>query len=322
MKGGDKVKIFKAIKNMPQTRIIQIFTAVALTLSLVIVTPTYSWFKKQQRMARYEKVSSPNTLYITAASREDAINFQIGGIDVGADAYWFNNSGGNEGRKTYQDYVFSVAGDYVYSYTLQLAHTTNNKYYYEIFEAEVMANPPAGGVVDKDYVIYNITEEFDPETLEEITANSVYTTKAAGDKKLYYRIKKDNSNPTNKKISLNAINYTESNKNSITPSSYTITGQTDPLTYNGHYLNWSTYFTANNTKHDITYGSGETNSNVQVHAEPLYWQATGIIGGDPTSGDPFYHEYILRVYWDTTGDNAATTDYKDTDIIYITAKAE
>lgn len=321
------MSILKAVKDMPKGRKIQVATALALTMSIMIATPTYSWFRKQQKMARYEKVSSPNTLYITAASREDVRNFQIAGVDVSSSAYWIDNNKNNVGRKTYQDYVFAVAGDYVVSYTLQLAHTTNNKYKYEIFEAEVLANPPANGVLDRDYIVYNITGDFDPETLEEITANSVYTTKAAedADKKLYYRIKQDNST-TPKNISLNAVNFTEGNINNVTPSSYTITGQDDPLTYYGHYLNWSTNFTANNAYHNDTYGSagdsGTANTNVETHAEPLYWQATQITGGDPTSGDPFYHEYILRVSWDTTGANAATTDYKDTDIIYITAKAE
>ena len=325
------MRALKIVKDMPRGRKIQIITAMTLTLSIVIVTPTYSWFRKQQKMARYEKVSSPNTLYITAASREDVRNFQIAGVDVGQDAYWLNADKTTAERKTYQDYVFAVAGDYVVSYTLQLAHTTNNNYKYEIFEAEVMGSPPENSVLDRDYIIYNITGGFDPETLEEITANPVYTTKADAiaealengeepDMKLYYRIKQDNSNPA-KNISLNAVNYTEGNANNVTSSSYTITNPGD-LAYNGHYLNMQSLFAANNSKHNDTYGSGAANSNVHTNAEPLYWQATGITGGDPTSGDPFYHEYILRVSWDTTGPNMATTDYKDTDIIYITAKAE
>ena len=131
------MSILKAVKDMPKGRKIQVATALALTMSIMIATPTYSWFRKQQKMARYEKVSSPNTLYITAASREDVRNFQIAGVDVSSSAYWIDNNKNNVGRKTYQDYVFAVAGDYVVSYTLQLAHTTNNKYKYEIFEAEV-----------------------------------------------------------------------------------------------------------------------------------------------------------------------------------------
>lgn len=329
------MRTLKIVKDMPRGRKIQIITAMALTLSIVIVTPTYSWFRKQQKMARYEKVSSPNTLYITAASREDVRNFQIAGVDVSQDAYWLKADKTTAGRKTYQDYVFAVAGDYVVSYTLQLAHTTNNNYKYEIFEAEVMGSPPANSVLDKDYIMYNITGDFDPETLEEITANSVYTAKAdeiaealengeEPDMKLYYRIKKDKSSPA-KNISLNATNYSEGNADNVISSSYTITKPGD-LTYNGHYLNWSTNFIASNAYHNDTYGppgdSGTGNTSVETHAEPLYWQATGITGGDPTSGDPFYHEYILRISWDTTGANMATTDYKDTDIIYITAKAE
>ena len=125
------MSILKTVNDMPRGRKIQVITAMALTLSIMVVTPTYSWFRKQQKMARYEKVSSPNTLYITAASCEDVKCFQIGGVDVSSSAYWLNSDKTSAGRKTYQDYVFAVAGDYVSNYTLQLAHTTNNKYKYE-----------------------------------------------------------------------------------------------------------------------------------------------------------------------------------------------
>lgn len=291
-----------------------VFVAALMTLSLFIITPTYSWFKKQQEMARYEKVRSVNTLYITAASREDVKSFQISGVDVSEKAVWDLGNSQTQ-RKTYQDYVFCVAGDYVYSYTLQLAHTTNNNYKYQIFEADVAGNAPAGGVSDRDYIEYQITDEFDPAILSEITAKDIYTTKAAGDGILYYSIKKaDNLAP----ISLNAENPTENDKSSVRPSTYTVNGET--VRYNGHYLNRTTDFSANNNYHNDTYSEDE--DNVDAHAEPLYWQATGISGGDVTNSDSFYHEYILRISWDTSGVSAATTDYKDTDIIYITAKAD
>ena len=301
---------------MPKRKKAQIFTAGIITLGLLIITPTYSWFSRKQEMARYEKISSPNTLCITAARREDVKNFQVGGIDVGTAAYWVNNAGGNEGRKTYQDYVFAVAGDYVVSYTLQLAHTTNNNYKYEIYEAQVMDTPPEGKVLDKDYIEYTLTERYDPSTMANITANPLYEEKHAGDK-LYYSLKKADDGTT--PVSLNSTNYKVSESTSIIKSEYTIGGKI--VQYNGHYLNMSSTsdFLANYSYHSLTYGS---DTNVQAHSEPLYWQATNIIGGDPTSGDPFYHEYILRISWETTGDNQATTDFKDTDMIYITAKAE
>ena len=289
-----------------------VFVAALMTLSLFIITPTYSWFKKQQEMARYEKVRSVNTLYITAASREDVKSFQVSGVDVSEKAVWELGNSQTQ-RKTYQDYIFCVAGDYVYSYTLQLAHTTNNNYKYQIFEAEPAGSAPAGGVSGRDYIEYKITDEFDPEILSEITAKDIYTTKAAGDGILYYSIKKDDKSVP---ISLNAANPTQ-NVNVIS-SSYAVDGET--VTYNGHYLNRTTDFSANTTYHNDTYSEDE--DNVETHAEPLYWQATGISGGDVTNSDSFYHEYILRISWDTSGDSAATTDYKDTDIIYITAKAD
>lgn len=306
--------LMKKISAAFRNRKLQVITAALLTLSLLIIAPTYSWFKKQQEMARYEKVRSVNTLYITAASREDVKSFQIAGVDVSEKALWDLGNSQTQ-RKTYQDYVFCVAGDYVYSYTLQLAHTTNNNYRYEIFEAEAMGSPPAGGVPERDYIEYKITEDYDPAILSEITAKDIYTTKAAGDGLLYYRIKKaDNSVP----VSLNAVNPTQNDKSLVTPSTYTVGGET--VTYNGHFLNRTTDFSANNTYHNDTYSEDE--DKVDGNAEPLYWQANGISGGDVTNSDSFYHEYILRISWDVSGNNAATTDYKDTDIIYVMAKAD
>lgn len=72
----------------------------------------------------------------------------------------------------------------------------------------------------------------------------------------------------------------------------------------------------------MTVGSG-SGTGVQTHAEPLYWQANEIPVDGAEDRLPFYHEYILRISW-TNGSEAAdaSAEFKDTDIVYITVKAD
>lgn len=314
---------FDNLKSIIKNKKAQLVTAVLLTVTLLIGYPTYSWFKMQRSIERYEKISTPNSLYITAARREDSKYFEIDNVDVSA--YWYNN-GVPDSRVTYQDYVFSVAGDYVSSYTIQLAHTTNNNYMYELYEATVSDTRPSG-ILGKDYIEYTLTEKYDPVAMEEITANPVYANKHVGDK-LYYSIKR--ADDGNTKVSLNGsgTTYQQPNIANVTASTYTVGGKT--VSYRGHYLNWASQFAAlgTGTYHNQTYGSNKTvgdgsGTDVQTHAEPLYWQANEIPVEGAVQRSAFYHEYILRISWTNgTGNTDATATYKDTDMIYISVKAD
>ncbi|SFC39269.1 hypothetical protein [Ruminococcus albus] len=298
------------LKSFNKSKKIQIIIAVLLTICLITAYPTYSWFRMQRQLQRYEKISSPNSLFITAGHKENPIYFDIGGIDVMGT---WKGANGSEIQATYQDYVFCVAGAYVTSYTLQLAHTENNPFTYTIYEATVSDTTP-GGILGRDYITYTVTEDYPADEIRDITDNPVFEGLEAGDI-LYYSIRKDNNNVP---MCLNAADATT---NPITKSSYTITSQEDTVTvkYNGHYLNMQTTGEnaglANNTFHSDTY---EYNY-VERHSEPLYWQANKISGGYASSRSPFYHQYILRVSWDPS---TATTTYKDTDIIYIMAEPD
>lgn len=289
-----------------------IIVALLLTVCMLLTYPTYSWFHYRRQIQRYEKISSPNALFITAGHKEKPIYFDIGGIDV--TGTW-KGTGGTEEPASYQDFVFCVAGAYVPSYTLQLAHTENNPFTYTLYEATVSNVQPAG-VLGKDYITYTVTQDFPADEIRDITDKPVFAGLRAGDV-LYYSIRKDNSSPQ-KQMCLNAEN---SSTNPITESVYTITNGEDTVTvkYNGHYLNKQTSGEdaglANSTYHNKTYSY----DHVEKHSEPLYWQANKIPGGYASKKEPFYHQYILRVSWDTA---TATSTYKDTDIIYIIAEPD
>ncbi len=315
---------FDVIKSIVKNKKIQFITALVLTIILLVGYPAYSWFKFQRSIERFEKISTPNSLYITAGRLEDSKNFEVDNVDV--TAYWYDDSGTPDSRVTYQDYVFSVAGDYVSDYTLQFAHTTNNNYTYEIFRADVTNSKPSG-ILGKDYIEYTLTDKYDPATMEEIAQSHIYGSVTAGNK-LYYKIKLADDGTT--KVSLNGSGntYQQADLSNVTASTYTVGGES--VSYKGHYLNWASRFAAQGTGtyHNQTYGSTYTvgddgTTDVQTHAEPLYWQANEIPVSGAVERAAFYHEYILRISWTNgTGSTDATATYKDTDMIYITVKAD
>lgn len=293
-------------RQLPKKKKIQLVVASSLTAVMMVAIPVYSWFTLQRKTARYERINSPDTLYLTAANREDTIYLKMDRINV--KGYWYDDNNEQAGRVGYKYYVFSVAGEYVTNYDLQLAHTQNNPYQYEIFEAKVSKTKP-DGVVDKDYVTYTVQKDYPDELpdiddhLENVKKNDV----------LYYSIKTDDSS-NHTPISLNA-----KSTNPLAASTYTVGSNTSYGNYNGHYLNMQTTGDdaglANSDYHSNTYDY----NHVEKHAEPLYWQATGIEVDGASGRDPFYHEYILKVTWDASANLDDLAKYKDTDIIYITA---
>lgn len=294
----DRIDPTSEKEKMSNAKKAQLVAAVFLTLALSFLIPSYAWYYQQREIARLARIKSPDTLYISAANREDKININMDEIDV--NSAWNNES---SERATYKYFIFSVAGQYVINYNLQLAHTKNNNYKYEIFEAEASNSIP-DGVEGKDYIIYEPDNDRIPEALSSVGTHDGINT----DEKIYYSIKKDNGE---NQISLNS------------GGTYTVGTGLEERTYHydGHYLNMASGTSeyarlADDTYHDITYSYDK----VEAHSEPLYWQVTNIpvitAGG---SKEPFYHEYILKVSWDTSANLADLTKYKDTDIVYITA---
>ena len=99
----------------------------ALLLVIISITcyQTYAWFSHQKKIAELQKVKEPNQLFISAAYAEDVIYFSIPKIDVS-----------DTTKPTTAIYPFAVAGEYVNTFTLQLAHTTNVPFTYRIYEAK------------------------------------------------------------------------------------------------------------------------------------------------------------------------------------------
>ena len=301
---GTVKKFWKSISRKQK---IQFVIAASMTILLVVRVPVMAWFRNRREAARLERINTTNTLFITAAHREDSANLVMDDITV--DGKWYNADDAEVGDMTYQDYVFAVAGDYVETFTLQLAHTTNNPYTYQIFEAEPStAAPSSTEVKGRDYVTYKVTNTWPPE----LTAmdDNDGTPKENGSI-LYYRIRKIdvpvNSGTESKAVTLNqTVVAGETNTYSYADGSTQKT-----VTFDGHYLNKDNNGEPTTEYNSLTYGDYSYYDN---NVQPLYWQCTNIPGSNGTNKNSFYHEYILRVYF-----NNASTTYKDTDIVYITA---
>ena len=148
------MKVVKWWKSISKKQRIEVAIALLATIAFKIQVPSvYSWFTNQRQAARFERINRPNNLFITAAHREDTVNFIMDDINV--NDKWIDSSG-HEIPMEYKDYVFSVAGERIDNFTLQLAHTTNNKYQYEIFLAERFT-PQGTDVKGRDYVSYEVT---------------------------------------------------------------------------------------------------------------------------------------------------------------------
>lgn len=301
-------------KTRKVIRKIGIATASLCTATLAIGIIVYAWFNHEREIAKMQKVKAPEQLYINAAHAEDAVFFKLSGIEY--NTYWKTVEGANDEICYYKDYVFSVSGEYVDSFTLQLAHTTNNEFEYKIYEANrstTVPNNQSGQpmIYGKEYIRY--------EAQYDSNGNETFAEEAPVFAPVTIVTGKDEI--TGEDITQNAsyLYYTRG-----TELLSDVQGENNAAQ---KYLNpksGSAVLANRDTGNDIygiiddCYGKY---SNFEDHAIPLYWQATGIeSGGDAGLRRPFYKEFILHVEWNATQKSSAT--YKETDIIYLTAKAE
>ena len=288
-------KINKDIFKATVSHKIQLVAAIVVTV-LVFAVPVFAWLSHQREIVRLQKVRSPNSLFLSAAHREDSVHFEVTGIDAEellVDGYNdpILDEHGDTQNITHKDYVFSITGDAVEKFTIQLAYTTNNPFVYEVYAADELT---ASQIVRRhgeefEYVVYELTGDNVP-GMPVITGEQHHPSAVPGTV-LYYKIDED----------------------------MTDGGKATAGKYTGRYLN-GTAQAADTTGpyHDVTYA---TYTYVQADAEPVYWQATDV-SAIPDSGNPnkeaFSRHFILRVRW---AENALSNATKETDIVYISVQA-
>ena len=309
-------KIGEKFKMLSKAKKIQFVLASAVSVSLLAALPVAAWFGNQRRIIKMQKIQSPNLMIISAAHREDKMFFEINGINVDEDKRVYSadpndnteiaiddagepvtqtvRSGNNNVKITHKDYVFCVTGDAVDTFTIQVAHTTNNPFTYQVFAAKEYTSFSAlktgeglsvGDDVDyTKYTMNGISALSEPLSIEDAVD---YEKDVA----LYYAIDDSCPETTNGEYVLTAKNLNTANHKAKT---------------NDQYFNQT--YAENYTKY-------------QQDAVPLYWQATGV-HAFPGKSNPnkkaFSRNFILRVSWE---DGTLRNADKETDIVYLTILA-
>ena len=113
------------VAGLDHNKRVQLLAASALTLSMIVAVPVYAWFVFSSRYDSLTKIQKPETLDIKAGHADAIINLNLSDIDAT-----------KKKDNAYQKYyVFSVVASAVESYDIQVAHTTNIPFTYELYRA-------------------------------------------------------------------------------------------------------------------------------------------------------------------------------------------
>ena len=120
---------FNKLKPIQKTEFV---FASLITLALVIAIPVRAWFSYANKIETMAKIKEPNMLDIRAGNADPAVNFDLRDVNI---------EEMKDGKSHYC--VFSViTEDDSIAYDLQLAHTTNIPFEYNIWKAERLSDKP------------------------------------------------------------------------------------------------------------------------------------------------------------------------------------
>ena len=115
-------------------KIIGLSIAMFFTFAILVVVPVYAWLSGHEVVV-YAPINTSTSLYIGAGNEEDIRYLSFEGIDATS-------------AQRYVDYVFSVTGEFVRHYKIQLAFTTNNEFTFELYKATTTKPENPSGQVD------------------------------------------------------------------------------------------------------------------------------------------------------------------------------
>ena len=291
--------IIKKYKSLSLKMKIQLITALLLTLAIIVSIPTLAWFNHQRQIAELQRIKSPDLLYISAAAGEDVKYFDISTIKVSD----------KEGAPTSQMFPFAVAGEYVTSFTLQFAHTTNSPFVYKIYYGIILDYIPEG---EEEKEICKTA----PTARTALTAyNAEHGTSFVFENDVIeYKVK----------AAWSEIEDFDRDSNydlAAGDTIYILKGECIKDGTAADYLNAQTVdgrIIATNKYHSETYDT-YSSTYVNKYAEPLYWQKSEIPSVPDSSAwgsHPFFKTFILEVSWDP---DEMISRNKETDMLYISA---
>ena len=286
-------------KKLGRAAIIQLIAAILFTLGVLIIPPSIAWFSYQKEIAVSTKVNSPATLAIRAGGEpgeeQSIINFELSDIDTEDATYNSYTVGSGEGTLTYyyKDFVFCVKGKAISAYDLQLAHTTNIAFKYDIYRAVQDDN----GDIVYTSLDKTVTQ---PYSLKRVKLNGTGGAEVDSGGNVVYE-------PWTTPLDGAYVNNASA-------------AGTRVLAKTGG---------DSSTAKDLTARSYDGTDSYQKYANPVYWLKRNIpVYTEEKSDEGFTHSYVLRVSWimpSSLTDQQREEDLdqvqnnKETDIVYITA---
>lgn len=131
-----KVEWYKTLSTVKK---IQFVTAALFSLASIAALSVFAWFSFQNKVETMSYVNDPPTLSLASGHNDSVQCFELKNIDVKRET----------DGEYYQDYVFSIETGKAAEYDIQLAHTTNIPFVYELYRAKEDEN----GIVE-----YNVQE--------------------------------------------------------------------------------------------------------------------------------------------------------------------
>lgn len=119
-------KLIEKVKKLSPAVKIQLLIALVFTLTI----PVYAWFAYQDRIEALSKIKEPPSINIASGGEDPAICISLENIDV-------NETVGGEHIKYI---VFSVEPGKYSAYDIQLTHTTNIPFTYELYRVHEDSN--------------------------------------------------------------------------------------------------------------------------------------------------------------------------------------
>lgn len=311
------IAVAKKLKKMSIKTKVKIIIALLLTAATFFAMPAFAWFNHNRQIAELQKVKTPDLLFISNACAEDVRTFDISTLQVSTE----------DGAPTSQSFPFAVAGEYVTSFTLQFAHTTNNPFVYKIYYGDILyynnavCTTPASArnaitALNAQNEEFNTNNPSKPQKktdysfatdVIEYKVGTTWSAISGFDRDTLYGISADETI---------YILKSECIKSGAEDGSDYLNAKVD----NGRVI----------AKSDADYPEGVHNYHedsyedydvVNKYAEPLYWQEAGISSvpeseseSNSWGGNPFFRTFILDISW-----NPADISNKETDMLYLSA---
>ena len=127
---SEKKSIHERISSLSKAQKVQLVIAATFTVATAVAAPSLAWFSYQSKVETMSYVNDPPSLSLAAGHQDSAQFFDLKNIDVKREI----------DGSYYHDFVFSVETEKSREYDLQLVHTTNIPFVYELYRAKEDAN--------------------------------------------------------------------------------------------------------------------------------------------------------------------------------------